>query len=87
MQILDGFKETVGGLSTMINGINPMVSDIDSHRNKEIAKGLLASGFSIEDITQFVDVDRAQLDKYLELMSEVQKELQKECPEPTASEA
>ena len=73
--MLEGFKMIVDGLQEVVAPINPMVSDIEKHRSKEIARGLLASGFSIEDIQQFADVSRVQLDQFLEIEVEVQKRL------------
>ena len=73
--ILKGFRDITDGIATMANGFNPMVTNIEGDRNKEIAAGLLASGFTEEDILNFVNVDVAQLTKYLELEAEVQKRL------------
>ncbi len=74
--MLDGFKKIVDGVQEVLDPINPMVSSMDKHRNTEIATGLLASGFSKEDIQQFVDVSRAQLDPFLDLEVAVQKRLE-----------
>jgi len=75
MNPLSGFVTVLDGLQEIIAPINPLVSNLENHRSKEIAKGLLASGFSIEDIQQFADVSRTQLDPFLELEAEVQKRL------------
>ncbi len=75
MDILSGFKKIADGVQEVIDPLNPMVSNLDNHRNKEIAAGLLASGFTIEDIQQFVDVSRSQLDPFLKLESEVNKRM------------
>lgn len=62
MRALSGFKKVADGLQEILDPINPLVSSIDAHKNKEIAQGLLASGFTVEDIQQFADVSRVQLD-------------------------
>ena len=82
--MLDGFKKIVDGIQEVIDPLNPMVSNLDSHKNKEIAKGLLNSGFSIEDITQFVDVSRSQLDPYLEMETEIMKRIEAAADKPKA---
>ena len=74
--MLNGFKKIVDGIQEVVDPLNPMVSNLDSHKNKEIASGLLASGFSIEEITQFVDVSRSQLDPFLKIEFEVNKRME-----------
>lgn len=69
--MLDGFRKIVDGVQEVLDPINPMTSNMDKHRNKEIAIGLLQSGFSVEDIQQFVDVSRVQLDDFLEIEAKV----------------
>ena len=83
--MLEGFKKIVDGVQEVLDPINPMTSGMDKHRNEEIAIGLLGSGFSVEDIQQFVDVSRVQLDSFLEVEAKVMQrmakaELDKEAP-------
>jgi len=75
IQILKGFKDVVSGVSTMTSGINPFITNMEEKRNKEIAAGLLASGFTAEDILDFIDVDRAQAEEFILVEAEVQKRL------------
>ncbi len=72
--MLDGFKKIVDGLQEVIDPINPLVTNL-TEKNKEIASGLLASGFTIKEIIDFVDVSRPQLDPFLSLESEVIKRI------------
>ena len=85
MDILSGFKKVVDGVQEIVDPINPMVSNLDNHKSKEIARGLLLSGFTVEEIQQFVDVSRSQLDPFLELEDEVNKRMAeaKEKMKPT----
>ena len=73
--MLEGFKQIVDGVQQVLDPINPMTSAMDKHRNQEIAIGLLTSGFSVEDIQQFVDVSRAQLDPFLEIEARVMQRM------------
>ncbi len=85
--MLDGFKKIVDGIQEVVDPINPMVSSMDKHKNTEIAAGLLASGFTVEEIQQFVDVSRPQLDKFLELEAAVLMRMQaKQQAEPTTKQ-
>ncbi len=82
MNPLSGFATVANGVMEIVASVSPTVSNLDNHRNKEIAKGLLASGFSVEDIQQFVDVSRVQLDPYLEVEAEVQRRLAEATESP-----
>ncbi len=72
--MLDGFKKIMDGVQEVIDPLNPMVTNLTT-KNKEIASGLLASGFTKEEIIAFVDVSRPQLDPFLAVEEEVQKRL------------
>ena len=74
MQILEGLRGIVNGASQVIEGVNPGITTMDE-QNRTIASSLLASGLTIEQIQDFVDVSRIQLDKFLEVEVEVQKRM------------
>ncbi len=75
MQVLDGFNKALDGVATMVNGFNPGVTTMDTGKNKEIASGLLASGFTPEDVIALVKVDVSQLEAFLAVEAEVQARL------------
>lgn len=70
--MLKGFMKVVDGLTEIVEPINPMVTNM-TPKNKEIAAGLLASGFSVKEVQDFVDVSRSQLDSFIEIEAEVLK--------------
>jgi len=59
----------------MTSGINPFITNMEEKRNKEIASGLLASGFTAQDILDFIDVDKAQAEEFILIEEEVQKRI------------
>lgn len=73
--MLDGFKKVAEGLTEIIEPLNPMVTNM-TEKNKEIATGLLQSGFSVKQIQEFVDVSRTQLDEFIEVEDKVLKRLE-----------
>lgn len=70
--MLSGFKKVVDGLNEIVEPLNPLVTDM-TEKNKEIASGLLSSGFTVEEVENFVDVSRSQLDDFIKIESEVLK--------------
>ena len=75
MQIVKGLTAVYNGLSEVVEGVNPLVTTMEDKDNQDIAIGLLAAGYSIEQIQNFVDVSRVQLDEFLAFEVEVQKRL------------
>ena len=68
--MLEGFKKIVEGVNDIVEPLNPLVTNM-TDINKQIASGLLESGFSVKQIQDFVDVSRNQLDDYIELEAKV----------------
>ncbi len=78
--MLEGFKKVFDGVQEIFDPINIMTTNL-TDKNKEIAKGLIDSGFTTEQVQNFVDVSRPQLDPYLlecKVRYEVKQELIKE---------
>ncbi len=65
----------IDGMSTMVNGLNPGITTINDNKNKEIISGLLATGFSKQDLLDLINVDVAEATAYIDLRVEVMKEL------------
>lgn len=70
MQTIKGFRQVFAGLSTMTEDVNPLITNM-TDKNKEIASGLLQVGYTVEQIQDFVDVSRNQLDEFIEVESVV----------------
>lgn len=70
--MLEGFKKVVDGLAEIVEPLNPLVTDM-TPKNQEIAAGLLASGFTVAEIEDFVDVSTSQLGDFLKVEAEVLK--------------
>ena len=79
----DGVKQTINGLQSLTDFANPMVTNLTDD-NKKIAQHLLKAGITVQQITDFVDVSRAQLDPYLEMEVEVMKRVKAATEEPKA---
>ncbi len=84
--MLEGFKKIVDGVQEVFDPINIMTTNL-TDKNKEIAKGLIESGFSIKEVQNFVDVSRPQLDPYLieaKVRHDVRQEFLAEQSKPKA---
>ena len=71
---LSGFKTIYDGINEIVEPLNPLVTNMND-KNKEIASGLIASGFTIKEIEDFVDVSTKQLSDFIAIEAEVQKRM------------
>ena len=79
--MLEDFKKIADGLQGIVDPINIMVTNLDKGKNKEIADLLIDKGFTVEEVQDFADVSRPQLDPYIlkrrvrfEVMAEIAAE-------------
>jgi len=81
----DGVTQALNGLQSMTDFVNPMVTDLTPD-NKKIAQHLLNQGITVQEIKDFVDVSRAQLDPFLDVEAEVRKRMEAmKVSEPTST--
>jgi len=68
----DGVKKINDGIQSILDPVNPFITDL-TDINKEIARHLLEQDITVQQIQDFVDVSRTQLDPYLAIEAEVMK--------------
>lgn len=76
LQFIDGLSKAATGVTEMVNGLNPFVETMNE-TNEAIATVLLDKGFTAEQILDFVDVSKAQLDEWLQLEVKVRERVAK----------
>ena len=90
MGILDtitpnGIKTINDGIQGLFDPLNPLVTTINTNKNKEIASFLVKNDFTVQEIKDFVDISRVQLDPYIAeqvLRHEIRKEILEEAKSP-----
>ena len=85
MQIVKGLTAVYNGLSEVVEGVNPLVSTMEDDGNQEIASALLNAGYTVEQIQNFVDVSRVQLDEFLTFEVEIAKRIKAKSTTKPAS--
>ncbi len=75
IQLIDGLTNVYNGLSQVVEGVNPLVSTMDDEGNQDIATALLSAGYTEDQIKNFVDVSRVQLDEFLAFEVEIAKRM------------
>ena len=70
----EGVKKINDGVQAMLDPINPFITDL-TETNKQIASHLLETGITVQQIQDFVDISRTQLDPYLELEAKVMQRM------------
>ncbi len=76
----DALTEFNDGVQRMLDPINPLVTNL-TDKNKAIAELLFNAGVTAEEIGDFVDVSKAQLNPYMEelaLKAKIKAELLEE---------
>lgn len=67
-------KEAGNAVFDGIDSLNPMISSLnDTH--KEMTQVLMANGYDVKKIKDFIDVSRTQFDEWVELEEEVLKRM------------
>jgi len=79
----DGVTKINDGIQSLLDPVNPFITDLDD-KNKAIASHLLAEGISKEEIQNFVDVSRPQLDAFLDIEFEVMRRVHELTKKPAA---
>ena len=57
--MFQGLQKVANGIAETMNSVNPLVDDFGK-KHQEMMECLLDNGFKPEEVTSFVDVDRAQ---------------------------
>jgi len=76
MQVVTGLSKIIDGATELVNGVNPLTTQMDA-KNQEIATVLLDAGFTEKDIKRFIDVSMVQFEEWMETEVKVRERIAK----------
>ena len=86
MQLITGMKKIYEGVSETLEGVNPLVTTMETNQNVNIAITLMDAGYSVSEIQDFIDVSRVQFDEWAQFEVEVRKRMSNTDKTPSLAE-